>query len=774
MTHAEPSHAPSLNRQQRRRAEKQAKAARRGSAKGGAAGRAGIATAFGAQLQQAVGHHRSGAYAAAETIYRQVVESEPWNAQALQLLGALLNQTGRSKDAIPLLQEACKLAPRLPDAWNNLGAVYFSLGQFDEAETHYKEAIALKPDYSDAHRNLGIICYEQKRYDQARKHFSRALPAYAEDSKVRSMLADAAFALGDPDQAVEDCRAALRRLPDDPRLLRQVALILVAAKRYEEALVPLAQAIVANPDARELQRSLETAVRKAPPKDYVAELDPALSVCLDSHLVILRGLGRLAAQQIRLKYAQQARPVQDGSADGPRRVQMDGILGDQLLLRLLHKVVNTDTRLEPLLSQIRRALLFSACQQSSISRPMMTFMVALACQCHHNSYVFDAEPDETAEVNRLAEAIDGGLSQTAAPDAALETRLALFAMYRPLTSLAQRDALERIAQDAWTAELRPLIELTLLDRLEEAKIVPRIRTITAIDDEISRAVQSQYEENPYPRWIDLPRAEPCCFTDFLRHQCPNFDPPAFLAEDIEVLVAGCGTGQHPISTARLYRNARITAVDLSRASLAYATRMARRLGVENIEFYQGDILGLAGLGRQLPVIESSGVLHHMADPDAGLAVLTGLLRPGGVINLGLYSELARNWIVAARARIAELGLSPSAENITAFRRAIVEGRELPGNNLGDFSDFYDLDSCRDLIFHVQEHRFTIPLLKAFLARQSLRFIGFFFATDGVPQRFAEMFPGAAAAADLDCWQAFEEANPTTFQSMYQFWCQKPF
>lgn len=771
MTQLQPAPtAQPMNRQQRRRAER---TARKGKGrKGKPSGPVSPA------LQQAAQHHQAGRLEEAERFYRQALKATPDDATALHFLGGLLNQTGRNEEALPLLQKAAALTPENPEILNNLGAVYVGLGQPEKAVSLYEKAIGLRPDYADAHRNLGFICLQQNRFGKARSHLEKALSSYVEDPVVFAQLADACGALNDWERAADYYIRALNLKPGDSNLMQRIGLTLTAAKRYSEALSYLTKAIPCNPNSRELQRSLELVLRVAPPDRHLPELESALIVCFDSPFLAFRRIAGIATQQVRLKYHQEARIEREESTEaqgssGSTTLHMDGLLADQLLLRLLRKTINIDLGFELFLTAIRRALLFSACQQPAISPPAMAFMAALASQCHHNCYVFFAGSDESHEVNRLVGEIGELLKCGDEPGTDLETKLALVAMYQPLSRLPQREVLERIPRQAWSEEIKPLIQLALLHRLEEARISTQIQAIVEIEDDTSRAVQSQYEENPYPRWIGLPEMEPCSFTDLMREQFPEFAPPAFLQDEIEVLVAGCGTGQHPISVALLLRNAHVTAIDLSRASLAYATRMARQLSVDNVEFYQGDILGLSALGRQFPVIESSGVLHHMRNPDAGLASLTGLLRPGGMLKLGLYSELARQGVVAARARIAELGLAPSEDSIRAFRRAVLSGQELPGSNIARFGDFYDLDSCRDLVFHVQEHRFTIPQLRAFLDRQSLRFIGFFFSEGDHVTRFREMFSDPAAAYDLDCWQQFEEANPATFAGMYQFWCQKP-
>ena len=106
------------------------------------------------------------------------------------------------------------------------------------------------------------------------------------------------------------------------------------------------------------------------------------------------------------------------------------------------------------------------------------------------------------------------------------------------------------------------------------------------------------------------------------------------------MIAGCGTGSHLANTI-YYLNANITAVDLSLSSLAYAKRKIEDIGYKNINYLNGDILSLKNLNNKFDIVECIGVLHHMERPLDGLKVLLELLKPDGVLKLGLYSELAR-------------------------------------------------------------------------------------------------------------------------------------
>jgi SAM-dependent methyltransferase len=260
------------------------------------------------------------------------------------------------------------------------------------------------------------------------------------------------------------------------------------------------------------------------------------------------------------------------------------------------------------------------------------------------------------------------------------------------------------------------------------------------------------------------------------HLCQRFPLASFKHHDksgsIDILIAGCGTGQHPIQTAQQFQGAQVLAVDLSMSSLSYAKRKTRELGLTSIEYAQADLLKLGSLGRSFDVIESAGVLHHLTDPWAGWQVLLSLLRPHGFMKLGFYSDVARRNVVRIRSFIAEQGYGTQANEIRRCRQDLVnlDQRADFGITLKS-PDFFSTSTCRDLLFHVQEHRLTLTGIDAFLRENNLLFLGFEIDAE-VLQVYKRRFPEDRAATNLGQWQVFENENPDTFFSMYQFWIQK--
>jgi hypothetical protein len=142
------------------------------------------------------------------------------------------------------------------------------------------------------------------------------------------------------------------------------------------------------------------------------------------------------------------------------------------------------------------------------------------------------------------------------------------------------------------------------------------------------------------------------------------------------------------------------------------------------------------------------------------------------MNVALYSELARADYIAAQRLIVERGYGRTPDEIRRFRRDfIADGSSKMRDGVLRCRDFYSTSECRDLLFHVQEHRVTIPWLQSFFAQNNLRFVGFS-DQNAARQRYDQRFPGDPARTNLDNWHVFEQENPDTFRSMYQFWVQK--
>jgi hypothetical protein len=108
-----------------------------------------------------------------------------------------------------------------------------------------------------------------------------------------------------------------------------------------------------------------------------------------------------------------------------------------------------------------------------------------------------------------------------------------------------------------------------------------------------------------------------------------------------------------------------------------------------------------------------------------------------------------------------------------FRQDLMRtGGETVSKIAAEQRDFFSTSECRDLLFHRQQHRFTLPQISSFLVDCGTEFLGFD-VEGSLLQQFRQRFPDRSALVDLDLWNAFETENPHTFGGMYQFFVRRP-
>lgn len=630
-------------------------------------------------------------------------------AAALLAEADRLRSLGRLAEALERYDAAVRADPHCAAAHLGRGGILLASAHFEAAESACRQALACEPRSAAAHFNLGILAMYRGKYPEALPLLARAL-AQGGDAAAR-----AAFA---------SCAARTHFTSDDPLVRATLATAIAEAWGLPHDLCAAAVSLLM------LEAPVAGCVRRAE-EHWPARLSPGL----------LYGEGDLAA-----------------------------LAGNGLLHAVLTAVPVKSIRFERFLTGARHALLEAAAADGDASDDdaALPFYAALAQQCFINEYVFDftaAEQQAAAGCRvRLEAALDAG---TTVPPLLL---LAVAAC-APLREL--RDA-QRLIAVAGPTPVGAVLKQQLREPLEEEALRAGMARLTPLGGGVSAAVRAQYEENPYPRWVRMPlREQPLPFNAELRRALPlaHFAPLA--AENgPEVLVAGCGTGADAIAVARRFHGARVLAVDLSLASLAYAQRKTRELGVTNIEYAQADILELGSLERSFDVVSAIGVLHHLADPLEGWRILISRLRPGGCMCLGLYSRIARRAVVRAREFIAARGYAATPEDIRRFRQdAFGAHASAEVRSLARSYAFYSMSDCRDLAFHVAERQLALAEIAAFLGAADLRFLGFELDPHVLGQ-YRARFGADPSCTDLRNWAAFEADHPDTFTGMYRFWIQR--
>lgn len=630
-----------------------------------------------------------------------------------------------------------------------------------------KHAIAVARSRDHAHNGLnllGRIALDEGFYNQALAHLKLAIKHAPSDASCWYSFGHALLAKQDFEPAIDAFSRALHLEPKLPRADVSIAYALTQQGRVTEAFQAYRTLFKKHPTDRHIIEKLFETAALIKADYYDPALEQDLLAWLNTPDASFQNLSTLATSLLAHKY----QAYRESAI-----IDLQDLARDELLISALKTLTFAHPKFEQFLCLVRKQLLLCAIASHYKDAALNRLAGAFSVQTDMNEHVFYQDDDEIRLVKALKKLIHSYMKRPNNNASELPSIMALFTMYEPLSSLNGIENITKQPSLIDAIDLKSLIQRAVFDAHEEQVMAIGIQHLANIDDPMSLKVKKQYEQNPYPRWNSLGYNTPTHYGRALEAQLAGFKAPeTFNMGTLKVLVAGCGTGQHALKVARYFRNVEVTAVDLSQRALAYAKRMARHYQIDNIRFYCGDLLAIDQLEDTFDVIECSGVLHHMAQPEQGLQALLTRLKPDGVMKIGLYSHEARSVIRRIRSFIEQHDMPKDAEHIRQIRHALINkklGDDI--NGITASVDFYSMSGCRDLLFHEQEHQFTTDQLSQLMDSHQLEFLGFILNTD-IKNRYFQEHPEDPNRTNLNLWGEFERKYPDTFSRMYQFYVQK--
>ena len=249
-------------------------------------------------------------------------------------------------------------------------------------------------------------------------------------------------------------------------------------------------------------------------------------------------------------------------------------------------------------------------------------------------------------------------------------------------------------------------------------------------------VREFYTEHPYPPPVDnLDRARDE-WRDDNRHRSEYhlFWPGRPYRADFDILVAGCGTWQ-AAKYAVCRPEARVTGIDVSATSLEHTERLRRKYELSNLETALLPIEGAGELARQFDLVVCTGVLHHLADPQAGLRALRSVLKSDGAMYLMVYAPYGRTGIYMLQDYCRRLGIGSSAQEIAdlmVMLKALPQHHPLAALLRGS-RDSANADALADALLNPRDRSYSVPQLFEFIERNGLRFERWYSQAPYLPQ-----------------------------------------
>lgn len=238
------------------------------------------------------------------------------------------------------------------------------------------------------------------------------------------------------------------------------------------------------------------------------------------------------------------------------------------------------------------------------------------------------------------------------------------------------------------------------------------------------SVREFYERYPYPPPVDSLESYQLLWQDSQRRRADYhlFWPNRTFREEFSILIAGCGTSQAAKHALR-WPSAHVTAIDISATGVRCTEELKRKNNLTNLQVHQLAIENVEQLKTKFDQIVCTGVLHHLADPDVGLAALSNALKPDGAMYLMVYAPYGRTGIYMLQEFCRRTGIQPTDDGIhelIATLRQLPPGHPLE-NLLRRAPDFRQETALADALLHPQDRSYSVPQLFGFIAKAGLAF-----------------------------------------------------
>jgi SAM-dependent methyltransferase len=242
--------------------------------------------------------------------------------------------------------------------------------------------------------------------------------------------------------------------------------------------------------------------------------------------------------------------------------------------------------------------------------------------------------------------------------------------------------------------------------------------------DVAGQVQDFYDRYPYPPPVESLDQYRRAWQDPRKRRADYhlFWPDRSYREDYSVLIAGCGTSQAAKHALR-WPAAQVTGIDISVTSVRCTEELKRKYNLTNLQVYQLPIDRVTELRTTFDQIVCTGVLHHLADPDAGLAALRAVLKPEGAMHLMVYAPYGRTGIYMLQEFCRRVGICATNEGIgdlISALRALPPGHPLE-TALRQAPDFQQEAALADALLHPQDRAYSVPKLFDFTQRAGLTF-----------------------------------------------------
>lgn len=302
---------------------------------------------------------------------------------------------------------------------------------------------------------------------------------------------------------------------------------------------------------------------------------------------------------------------------------------------------------------------------------------------------------------------------------------------------------------------------------------PKEPALNPNDDPRADIVARQYERWSYPHPIaDLEAWTSVNWEWFDPLQSHRILwPDREYKPDLDILIAGCGTNQAAIF-AYTNRAAKVVAVDISQASLGNQQHLKDKYGLANLELHLLPIEELPTLGLDFDLVVSTGVLHHMADPQAGMNALATCLRRDGVVATMLYGRYGRIGVELLESIFRDMEFQQDDASLELVKSALrVTPQHHPVRNyLKKAMDLSSDAALVDTFLHGRQRSYSVEECIDLVTSAGLVFQGWFHKAPYYPHDFFapdnKFYAAVNALPAIKTWSVMERLEPLNASHLF--------
>ncbi|GEM_PF-1800400 len=615
-----------------------------------------------------------------------------------------------AKDVLSRLPNDCS-------ALNLLARTEIDKGRLSHAKALLAKALELNPLDENTLLNNGYLLIANKEYADAETMFRDVLAINAQSAKGFSGIALAK--------------------------LRQRDYL--AAFNHYKRLIELGA------EMSGIQAYFLEAVENLSSDFYQADLEDLMIVAFGWEGTHKQSLGRMSASLLKHKYE-----LEDENAV----LDLEQLISNPLLLEATSRCLLPSIEVEGLLTELRKTILTEVSLSHTLRDELLPMAIALGRYSARNDYVLVRTQGEDTEVSSLVQQVYSALQSGGDRDDVIGALLVI-AMYNPLYTQSFCCQLMAFDLEEWPVALHELMHDTLYELSEEHQVLYSLfgsNSDSVLNNEVRRASN---------RWHHLAPMATTNFHHALSQELtPSAIPSRFKHETLNVLLLGSGSGQRAAYIARYFDNVRVYAVDSDQNNVAYATMMARKLGITNLQYIYADLSNALVSEELFDIIEFGEAFNHIKSPRVAVDEWKGLLANDGLMRFTFNSSATQETIGVVSQLVSARTLSATADNISHLRDAISK-EQSSGLWCALFEDerFYSGAGCKELFFSEHRHYFNLQDVNDLLQDAKLEFIGFVdFPTE------QSKSANALAPYSLLAWHVMDQ-DQSLFSNHYQLYCR---